>query len=634
MPHSAESETALPSTTAQALERYQSKVETVTGTIASIRKRWSSVGYLRGILLLLTIGSAVAGFATFAGIRTPWFLLSGFLFIGFLAVAFFHERMQATMRTAMLQATIYKESIAQIGRDWAKIKTRPVDVPDSFRATGIDLDLFGESSLMKLVGVTRTPLGTSMLRNWMLENSLPDEVRARQAAVAELAPMLDYREELRLRCESLEASASGPAGFVQWTESEHWLKPRRWLVYLTRAISVCSLVAIFLMFTGLAPALIALLILGVAVVINFGLSIFYSGSTHEIFNLISSRRNEVGNYIRLFDMIADFDADSDRLKEIKQRLLVDSGDARKQIHGLGHLVWLANLRRSGAVFIIYLIFEFLFFWDIHVLDLLEKWKSKHGHLARGWFDDLGQWEALAALAKLSADHPDWVFPEVVPVSESDNLLISSKRLGHPLIDSSRIPNDVDVGPAGTVLLVTGSNMSGKSTLLRSIGVNSVLAGMGSVVCASSLRMPPVHIETSMRISDSLSDGVSFFMAELKRLKEIVDTAARYDDDPDRAMLFLLDEILQGTNSRERQIAVGRVVRRLIDQNSIGAISTHDLDLATTDDLEAACQTVHFSEQFKDVDGKREMTFDYRMQQGIAETTNALKLLEMVGLGES
>ena len=201
------------------------------------------------------------------------------------------------------------------------------------------------------------------------------------------------------------------------------------------------------------------------------------------------------------------------------------------------------------------------------------------------------------------------------------------------MDDSRVPNDVTVGPPGTVLLVTGSNMSGKSTLLRSVGVNVTLAQMGGVVCAEAMSLTTLRIETSMRIVDSLSDGVSFFMAELKRLKEIVDSAQRQNEAGGHAMLFLLDEILQGTNSRERNIAVSRVVRKLIDENAIGAISTHDLDLATTDELAKACRTVHFAEQFIDQDGQRKMTFDYQMRQGIAETTNALKLLEMVGLGE-
>ena len=243
---------------------------------------------------------------------------------------------------------------------------------------------------------------------------------------------------------------------------------------------------------------------------------------------------------------------------------------------------------------------------------------------------MGQWESLCAMGKLAYDQPDWTFPSVT----NEEKVIRGKQLGHPLLaDSERVNNDCEVGPPGTVLLVTGSNMSGKSTLLRSIGLNSVMAQMGSVVCAKEMSLPPVQVATSMRISDSLADGVSFFMAELKRLKQIVDQAEMIQDDSDWNMLFLLDEILQGTNSRERQVAVSRVVRRLIDDQAIGCISTHDLDLAKTDDLSNCCNTVHFCEDFVEVDGVKKMTFDYKMHEGISPTTNALKLLEMVGLGE-
>jgi DNA mismatch repair ATPase MutS len=332
-------------------------------------------------------------------------------------------------------------------------------------------------------------------------------------------------------------------------------------------------------------------------------------------------------------MVAGYPAQSARLKELQNRMLVANNDARRQINRLGSLVWLANLRRNGFFFLAYLIFEFLFFWDVHILDLLEKWKANTGAKARGWFEDLGQWEALCALAKLRADQPQWMFPKVQHSSAKTDAMVHCEQLSHPLIDDRRVANDVQVGPPGTVLLVSGSNMSGKSTLLRSIGVNVVLAQMGSVVCAKKMTLPPLHIETSMRIMDSLADGVSFFMAELRRLKEIVDITRSFSNRTDKSMLFLLDEILQGTNSRERQIAVSRVVRKMIDEHAIGAISTHDLDLATTVELHKACRSVHFSEQFTESNGKRRMTFDYKMLQGIAETTNALKLLEMVGLGE-
>ena len=244
-------------------------------------------------------------------------------------------------------------------------------------------------------------------------------------------------------------------------------------------------------------------------------------------------------------------------------------------------------------------------------------------------------------------------------------MVRATGLGHPLLaDKNRVANDITVGPAGTVLLVTGSNMSGKSTLLRAMGTNVALAQAGGPACAASLTLPPVVLATSMRIDDSLEQGVSFFMAELRRLKEIVDLAVRYGPGPDgtgmhktgshdtdphhkkqydngshihcrcRTVLYLLDEILLGTNSVERHIAVERVLGHLLRQGAIGAITTHDLELADSPALKEACQPVHFRETFVSENGNQRMKFDYHLHPGVATTRNALKLLEMVGLGEN
>ena len=212
--------------------------------------------------------------------------------------------------------------------------------------------------------------------------------------------------------------------------------------------------------------------------------------------------------------------------------------------------------------------------------------------------------------------------------------MAATELGHPLLsDQGRVCNTVSIGPAGTVLLVTGSNMSGKSTLLRSLGANLVLAQAGSVVCAEQLQLPSLQLATSMRIHDSLADGVSFYMAELKRLKQVVDHARERATQAGPRLFFLLDEILQGTNSRERHVAVSRVVHHLIDSGAIGAVSTHDLELAHAEGLEDRCHCVHFRETFTQVDGQDRMEFDYQMRPGISTTTNALKLLKMVGLDD-
>jgi DNA mismatch repair ATPase MutS len=251
-----------------------------------------------------------------------------------------------------------------------------------------------------------------------------------------------------------------------------------------------------------------------------------------------------------------------------------------------------------------------------------------GRHAREWLEALGEAEALSALAGLLHANPDWALPAIDPSADR----VEAKEIGHPLIPGDkRVTNDVEVGPPSTFLLVTGSNMSGKSTLLRSIGVNVVLANAGGPVCAQALTLPPVALWTSMRIEDSLEMGVSYFMAELQRLKAVVEAAHTVRAGGERRLLYLLDEILQGTNTAERQIAARRIILHLVHEGAIGAVSTHDLNLAENPEVAEAARLVHFTETIHRGPEGLEMTFDYKLRPGIATSTNALKLMEIVGL---
>jgi DNA mismatch repair ATPase MutS len=266
-------------------------------------------------------------------------------------------------------------------------------------------------------------------------------------------------------------------------------------------------------------------------------------------------------------------------------------------------------------------------WDVHALIHLDRWRRQDGVMLRTRLDALGSMEALAALATLTHDNPSWKFP----AQDADIDRVTAIAIGHPLLSAAtRVANDVTVGPPGTMLLVTGSNMSGKSTLLRAIGLNVVLAQAGAPVCAERFTMPIVELRTSIRLADSLERGVSLFMAELRRLKEIVD-AARLKQ-RQRPLLYLLDEILHGTNSAERRIAARAVLSQLISAGAIGAVTTHDLGLAAEGELAAASVPVHFTEQVTD-GAAGEMTFDYRLRPGLATSTNALRLLALVGLAD-
>jgi hypothetical protein len=268
-------------------------------------------------------------------------------------------------------------------------------------------------------------------------------------------------------------------------------------------------------------------------------------------------------------------------------------------------------------------------WDLHVAGQLDDWRASAGRRAAGWMESLGTLEALSSLGTLAADHPEWAFPELLPKGAPP--LLEAEGLGHPLLgDTVGVRNDVTLGPPGRVLLITGSNMAGKSTLLRSLGLSVVLAGTGAPVCARGLRLVEGRLFTSMRVQDSIEAGVSFFMAELERLAALLRAAPPVGSD-DPPLIFLVDEILQGTNSDERRIAGRRLVRHLLRRRAIGAVTTHDLEFHDHPEIEAAAELAHFRESVDTLAGERGLTFDYLLRPGLATTRNALRLAERVGL---
>jgi DNA mismatch repair ATPase MutS len=296
------------------------------------------------------------------------------------------------------------------------------------------------------------------------------------------------------------------------------------------------------------------------------------------------------------------------------------------MRALNRILGFADLRRGAAL--LHFPIQAVTLWDFHWLFALEAWRRAAGPCVRDWFDAAGEIDALACLARIRRDNPDWCFPEIT--AEHRYVALA---LGHPLLPAGRrVTNDVELGPPGTVLLVTGSNMSGKSTLLRAIGVNAVLAEAGAPVCAMALRMPTCDVQTSIRIQDSLERGVSYFMAALARLKGVIDAAERdaavSGRQAERVLFYLLDEILQGTNSAERGIAVQAVARHLLDAGAIGAMTTHDLNLAREEPLRSHARLVHFTE-IVDPDGT--MRFDYRLREGLATSRNALRLMQLIGI---
>ncbi len=351
---------------------------------------------------------------------------------------------------------------------------------------------------------------------------------------------------------------------------------------------------------------------------------------HGEFNRALVVDQAFARYADLFAHAVHAPGEAPLLAAIRARLAASGADAPECLRRLNRILGFAQLRAGAAIF--HFPIQVLTLWDFHVFFALDGWRRKVGSGVRGWMEAIGDLDALSALAQVKADYPAWALPEVIDARIDEVKQLLASNLGHPLIpDDRRVGNDVEVGPPGTLLLITGSNMSGKSTLLRAIGLNAVLAQAGGPVCADALRMPTVDIETSIRVQDSLEHGLSYFMAALARLKAVLDRARhRLAGDDGRMVLYLLDEILQGTNTGERAIAVRGVARHLLEAGAIGAMTTHDLGLAAEEPLNTAARLAHFTEL---VDEHGGMTFDYRLRPGLATSRNALRLMRLIGIEE-
>jgi hypothetical protein len=551
---------------------------------------------------------------------------AAFLFVAFVVVALWHDRILNQLELTRTRRLVNERRIARWKRDWSNLPLPKIDLPPEVASLSADLNLFDRASLFQWLCVANTPMGRETLRDWILQPASPEVIRDRQRKVQSLVDQVQWREDLEVTGKLLAASPRGPRAFMEFAESEIWQDNRPVLRWIARILPL-SMIALFggALFGLLPPGIGWIGGIGV-IVLQAIVGMLHTGNIHDIFDSIAAKHREVWHYVNLLGIVSELPADVADSQGIDIRST--ARDAVPELARLGRISNFAAARHDAIFGALFFVGSLLFLIDFHILTLVEIWQRRCGSRVRQWFDAIGDLEAFACLANVVHDHPDWTFPQVDPGETH----VVARELGHPLIGNDiRVGNTVEVGPRGRFLLVSGSNMSGKSTLLRSIGISSVLAQMGGPVAAKEFRLPPLKIATSMRVADSLEDGVSFFMAELQRLKEIVDMSRQTEDG--RVLFFLLDEILQGTNSVERHIAVVRVLRHLTKYGATGAISTHDLDLAKSEDLTPHCDTVNFREQISSGAGGGEMTFDYIMRDGVATTTNALRLLELVGLNE-
>ncbi|HTO51856.1 MAG TPA: DNA mismatch repair protein MutS [Myxococcota bacterium] len=584
---------------------YTSRLEERRAAVAAAarRTRWLS----NARLAVFGAAAGVAWLAWWRGSVSGLWLLP--LAAAFVALVLRHEHARRARLRAERAVEFYERGLARLelaDAPWGNTGEQALDPEHPYAS---QLDLFGPGSLFALLSQAQTQSGEECLARWLLAAATPVEIRARQAAVQELRPRLALREDwFTLGPELREGVAR--ESLVRWAEAPTRLPGSAARVAAGVAgVLILGLVARALATGSYEPALGALalgLLVGGAL----------SRRAHAVLEEIEARTRDLAQLAVLLKRIEAEPFSAPKLQALRAELTADGEPASQRIAELHRWVSVLDWQRNQ----LFAPIAFLLLWRIQLAFALEAWRRRFGGRVARWLEALGELEALLDLAGYAYEHPADPFPELVEAGP----LFEARGLGHPLLSDERcVRNDLSLDRGQALWIVSGSNMSGKSTFLRSVGVSVVMALAGAPVRAQALRLSPLALGAVMRVQDSLRDGASRFYAELLALRRVSEACAG-----PLPVLFLLDEILNGTNSHDRRIGAEALLRGLLARGAVGLVTTHDLALtAIADELAPRARNAHFEDQLEN----GVLRFDYRLRDGVIARGNALELMRAVGL---
>ena len=563
-------------------------------------------------LTLFGLASVLAGSGLFRG---DWLLAAGGggAFLVFLVVRAFQSRTIANRDRATTRRDLHMRHVQRMTGQWDALPEPYATIPPGHPYAS-DLDIVGKASLLQRIDTTHTAAGAKTLTGWLASPATREDIAARQTSVLELAPLVDFRSDLEgaVLDTGRERLDAGP--FVEMMDKKGIYETKPWLKLVAPTL---PLVTVGLLIAGnYVPGFPGWAFL-IPLAIQIGIVRSTEARAREIYEAMGSKKGFVDAYANLFEAVEGHAFTSSLLRSAKERLQIEGAPPSKQMRRLDRWVSWYELREQGIVWIVV---NPLLLWDLNCLIGIERWIRVVGRKCGEWFEVIGQIEALASLSVLKHQDLSATMPEV---TEVDGGLVA-EQIAHPLLPAhERVTNDVSIDGPGHCLIVTGSNMAGKSTLLRAVGVNIALALAGGPVIARSMKVPRVRLRASMRIADSLQTGASYFQAELARLRLVVSQAERRPP-----VFFLLDELLRGTNAKARHLGARAVVRHLLDRDAMGFVATHDVALSELEqERPGDVANVHFTDVIDD----GVMTFDYRLRPGVVKTSNALRLLAQVGI---
>ncbi len=606
---------------------YTRRLAERTAVAADLERRDRSISNLR--LFVALIGAGMLLLVLGRGLHPLSLLIPVFAFATLVVI---HDRVSVQLEDVRRAVRFYEHGLARLEERWAGMGVTGEEYRNPAHPYADDLDLFGKGSLFQLLCTAQTRTGEETLARWLLQAAPAGEVRGRQDAVDDLRPRLNLREDLARLGEEVRSGVNVEA-LIAWGKAPVTLVSRSAPI-VGGVLALLTVGAAGLWAAGYGP----LPLLGMIVLEQLFLWP-YSQRVGAVVRSVDRPARDLAVLARLLERLEREEFHAPSLREFRAGLETNGEPPSARLARLERLVALLHSQRNG----VFALLAFILLWSLQFSLRIEQWRAENGPLLERWLSGIGELEALVALSGYAYEHPADPFPEVL----DSGCVFDAEDLGHPLLPADQmVRNSLRLGPDLRLLLVSGSNMSGKSTLMRTVGVNAVLGLAGAPVRAQRLQLSPLSIGASLRTMDSLQEGTSRFYAEIKRLRQIVDLAGSYpaeqpvpntDCPPPAAhcplptsfpALFLLDEILHGTNSHDRRIGAEAVIRALLARGAVGLVTTHDLALARiAEEPDLRAVNVHLEDHLED----GEMRFDYRLRPGVVQKSNALELMRSIGL---
>jgi hypothetical protein len=598
----------LPENSVSTSDEYLARLEKFAGAVAAKQRQH------------ILAGNAKVG-VVIAGMLLLWMSIDkGWLSAYWLALplcvyatlAVLHEQVLRARTRAETAAAFYRKGLARIEDRWAGTGQTGERFRDEAHVYAEDLDLFGRGGLFELLSTARLPMGENQLASWLRFPSSREAILERHGLLHELRDKLDLREDLAVTGEDLRTRLN-PESLVEWAEGQRVLPKSPWR-FAAAALALGTAAAIFYYLAG-GSYRIALLLLA----IDAGFRRALKDRAHAVIHGVSCNAEGLLLFSQILQRLEREPFVAPRLHALSAELIAEGRRASRAIRKLARIVYWIDAEHSLLAHLA----ELPLLYSIQVAFVAEAWRGRHGRSMRRWVEITGEIEALVSLAAYSFEHPADPFPEFTSID--DPATLHAQELGHPLIPADRcVRNNLRLDTETRILLVSGSNMSGKSTLLRAVGINAVLAMAGAPVRAKSLRLTPLAIGTRIRSTDSLQEGRSGFYTEILHIRAVFNLA----ESAKAPLLFLFDELLEGTNSKDRRIGAESLLRALLDRRGIGIITTHDLALTEIgQSLGQRLRNMHFQDYVEN--GK--MRFDYTLRDGVVAKSNAIELMRLIGL---